>query len=63
MCGFKNMFWSLMNQKVVMLLLEMSRILVNGKDKITIRLKNGKHQFIPNVYFVLDMKNNILSLG
>ena len=28
-----------------------------------ISLKNGKHQFISNVYFVLDMKNSILSLG
>ena len=40
-----------------------SKILVKGKDKILIHLKNGNHQFISNVYCVLDKKNNILSLG
>ena len=29
-----------------------SKILVKGKGKILIRLKNGKHQFISDVYFV-----------
>ncbi|RZB46593.1 Heparanase-like protein 2 [Glycine soja] len=33
------------------------------KGKILIRLKNGSHQFISNVYYVPNMKNNILSLG
>ena len=40
-----------------------SKILVNSKDKILIRLKHKKHQFISNVYHVRNMKNNILSLG
>lgn len=40
-----------------------SKIPVKGKGKILIRLKNGTHQFISNVYYVPNMKNNILSLG
>ncbi|KAL1549229.1 hypothetical protein AAHA92_17359 [Salvia divinorum] len=40
-----------------------SKILVKGKDKILIRLKNGAHDFISNVYYVPNTKNNILSLG
>ncbi|KAK2989940.1 hypothetical protein RJ640_013864 [Escallonia rubra] len=34
-----------------------------GKGKILIKLKNGGHQFISNVYYVLEMKANILSMG
>jgi len=40
-----------------------SRILVKGKGNILIRLKDRRHQFISNVYYVSNMKNNILSLG
>ncbi|XP_050908078.1 uncharacterized protein LOC127121669 [Lathyrus oleraceus] len=40
-----------------------SKIPVKGKGKILIRLKNESHQFISNVYYVHNMKNNILSLG
>ncbi|MCF8701902.1 DDE-type integrase/transposase/recombinase, partial [Corynebacterium sp. MC-10] len=40
-----------------------SKIPVKGKGNILIRLKNGNHQFISNVYYVPNMKNNILSLG
>ncbi|XP_050896826.1 uncharacterized protein LOC127103620 [Lathyrus oleraceus] len=40
-----------------------SKIPVKGKVKILIRLKNGSHRFISNVYYVSNMKNNILSLG
>ena len=36
---------------------------VKGKGKISIRLKDGRHEFISNVYYVPTMKNNILSLG
>ena len=39
-----------------------TKIPVRGKGKMLINLKNGKHEFISNVYYVLDMKNNILSL-
>lgn len=31
--------------------------------KILIRLKNGRHEFISNVFYVPKMNNNILSLG
>lgn len=40
-----------------------SKIPVKGKGKILIKLKNGNHDFIFDVYYVLNMKNNILSLG
>ena len=40
-----------------------TKIHVKGKGNILIHLKNGKHEFISNVYYVPDMKNNILSLG
>ena len=40
-----------------------SKILVKGKCKILIYLKDGRHEFISNVYYVPNMKNNILSLG
>jgi len=36
---------------------------VKGKGNILIRLKDERHQFISNVYYVPNMKNNILSLG
>ena len=40
-----------------------SKISVKGKCKILIRLKNGAHDFISNVYYVPNMRNNILNLG
>ncbi|TYK04853.1 copia-type polyprotein [Cucumis melo var. makuwa] len=40
-----------------------TKISVKGKGKSLINLKNGKHEFISNVYEVPNMKNNILSLG
>ena len=40
-----------------------SKTPIKGKGKILIRLKDGRHEFISNVYYVPDMKNNILSLG
>ena len=40
-----------------------SKVAVKGKGNILIWLKNGKHQFISNVYYVPNMKSNILSLG
>ena len=40
-----------------------SKFPVKGKGSILIRIKDGRHQFISNVYYVLNMKNNILSLG
>ena len=40
-----------------------SKVVVKGRGNILIRLKNGQHQFISNVYYVSNMKSNILSLG
>ena len=40
-----------------------SKIPFKGNGKILIHLKNRRHQFILNLYFVPSMKNNILSLG
>lgn len=63
-CVDENMcLWSLMNQWVKMFPLEI--ILNNGekeKCKIPICLKDGRHQFISNVYYIPIMKTNILSL-
>ncbi|KAL4179951.1 hypothetical protein AMTRI_Chr13g89770 [Amborella trichopoda] len=36
---------------------------LKGKGKILIKMKNGGHQFISDLYYVPDMKNNILSVG
>ena len=40
-----------------------SKIPVKGKSKSLICLKNIRHQFVSNVYYVPNMKNNILSLS
>ncbi|KAJ4716700.1 Retrovirus-related Pol polyprotein from transposon TNT 1-94 [Melia azedarach] len=40
-----------------------SKIAVKGRCNILIQLKDGRHQFIGNVYYVPNMKSNILSLG
>lgn len=39
------------------------KILVKDKGKIPMRLKDGRRDFILNVYYVPNMKNNITSLG
>ncbi|TXG54005.1 hypothetical protein EZV62_019261 [Acer yangbiense] len=56
-------FWHAKQKKHVKGILDATKIHVKGKGNILIRLKNGKHEFISNVYYVPDMKNNILSLG
>ncbi|KAA0050875.1 putative leucine-rich repeat receptor-like protein kinase [Cucumis melo var. makuwa] len=64
MCGSKSMFMEL--DKSVggdIVFGDASKIPVQGKGKILINLKNGRHEFISNVYYVPNMKNNILSLG
>ncbi|XP_042003851.1 uncharacterized protein LOC121752829 [Salvia splendens] len=40
-----------------------SKVAVQGKGNILIKLKNGNHGFIYDVYCVPAMKSNILSLG
>ncbi|XP_028059983.1 uncharacterized protein LOC114263618 [Camellia sinensis] len=44
--------------------LESKQILpMKGRGNFLIKLKNGDHDYISNVYYVLAMKNNILSMG
>ncbi|TYK18362.1 Retrovirus-related Pol polyprotein from transposon TNT 1-94 [Cucumis melo var. makuwa] len=64
MCGSKSMFIEL-DESVGgdIVFGDATKIPVKGKGKILINLKNGKHEFISNVYYVPNMKNNILSLG
>ena len=42
---------------------DLSKVPVQGRGNIVIKRKNGDHAFISNVYYVPDMKTNILSLG
>jgi hypothetical protein len=40
-----------------------SKVVIKEKDTILIKLKDGSHQFIGDVYYIPTMKSNILSLG
>ncbi|KAK2988268.1 hypothetical protein RJ640_003139 [Escallonia rubra] len=42
---------------------DLSQRPVKGRGKILLELKNGDQRYISDVYYVPDMKNNILSLG
>ncbi|KAM2778784.1 hypothetical protein COP1_014123 [Malus domestica] len=64
MCGRRSMFVEL-NESVSdnVSFGNESKMPVKGKGNILIPLKNGGHQLISNVYYVPNMKSNILSLG
>ena len=40
-----------------------SKVLVKGRGNISIRLKNGDHNYIADVYYVPAIKHNLLSIG
>ncbi|KAK2984915.1 hypothetical protein RJ640_001268 [Escallonia rubra] len=64
MCGYEHMFVEMDESMTGNITFgDMSKIPVKGKGKILIKLKNGGHQFISNVYDVPEMKANILSMG
>ena len=64
MCENKSMFVELDESlKTNVALGNETKMEVKGKINIFIRLKNGDHQFISNVYNIPSMKTNILSLG
>ncbi|PKU84548.1 hypothetical protein MA16_Dca017934 [Dendrobium catenatum] len=63
MCRDKNMFVEMEVMESQIYFDDSSKIMVKEKGKILILLKDETHQFISEVYYVLDMKSNILSLG
>ncbi|KAJ0081690.1 hypothetical protein Patl1_09751 [Pistacia atlantica] len=40
-----------------------SKVKIKGKGTILFEAKNGSHKILPNVYYILEMKSNILSIG
>ncbi|XP_039168779.1 uncharacterized protein LOC120293482 [Eucalyptus grandis] len=64
MCGRKEMFTKLDEKiKGKVSFNNNSKILVEGKGTILIRLKIDACQFITNIYYVPKMSSNILNLG
>jgi hypothetical protein len=63
-CGDKDKFMEL--DEVIrgnVTFADHSKVVIKEKDTILIKLKDGSHQFIGDVYYIPTMKSNILSLG
>ncbi|CAL9122892.1 unnamed protein product [Musa textilis] len=64
MCGIKDLFSEIDTSYSGNITFgDMSQRPVRGKGQILLELNNGKELYISDVYYVPDMKNNILSLG
>jgi hypothetical protein len=64
MCGYKHIFTELKeiaNGHVSFD--DASKVCVEGESNILIKLKDETQKFISSVYYVSEMKSNILSLG
>ena len=64
MCGKKELFVELTEEVHGKVNLgDSSKLSVGGKGKIKIYQKDGKNGYISDVYYVPNMKSNILSIG
>ncbi|XP_068466675.1 uncharacterized protein [Phaseolus vulgaris] len=64
MCGKKELFADLDDSFHTKVKFGDGRfVLVTGKGRILITLKNGDHKYIYDVFYVPDMKSNLLSMG
>jgi len=64
MCGMKEAFVDIgESYKSNITFGNLSQRPIEGRGRILIELKNGEQKFISEVFYVPDMKNNILSLG
>jgi len=63
MCGDKDKFIELDELiKDNVTFIDHSKVSIKWKDTILIQIKNGSHQFIVDVYYILTIKSNILNL-
>ncbi|CAH9069840.1 unnamed protein product [Cuscuta europaea] len=63
MTGDKSMFVKVEQTQGHVTFGDESKVVVNGKGNVLIRLNDGSHQFISDVYYVPNLKTNILSMG
>ncbi|XP_015575580.1 uncharacterized protein LOC107261375 [Ricinus communis] len=64
MTGKKNLFVTIdESYNGIISFVDDKIIVYKGKGDILIQAKNGSHQFITDVYYVPEMKVNMLSLG
>jgi hypothetical protein len=64
MCGQQDLFGDL-DETIQCLVTfgDTSKVPVKGKGNIPIKLKNGDHSYIADVYYVPAIKHNMLSIG